>query len=65
LDNIDGVDKCGHGSILDENNMGGINKDTSSECFSPHARFHARVASMAEEVKDIHIVLNIFVFQKN
>ena len=30
--------------------MGGINKDTSSVCFSPHAVFHESSARLAEEV---------------
>ena len=47
---VDGISKCGHGSILDENDIGGINKDTSSTCFSPHAGFHENAARLAEEV---------------
>ena len=45
-----GVSKCGHGGSLDQGNIGGINKDTSSPCFSPHFDFHEKATLLAEEV---------------
>ena len=50
---IPGVDKCSYGSKLDEgttNGLGGINKATSTNCFSPHASLHDESALMAIEV---------------
>lgn len=46
----DGVQKCGHGSKLDEGNIGGINKDTSSKCFSPHFAYHKQASRLAVSV---------------
>ncbi|CAL4124402.1 unnamed protein product, partial [Meganyctiphanes norvegica] len=43
--------KCSHGGILDdtadEAPKGGINKDTSSPCFSPHSNLHQEAAELA------------------
>ena len=52
----DGVQKCGHGSSLDLGGIGGINKDTSSACFSPHNSYHRQAARLAETVRLLFMV---------
>ena len=49
------MEKCGHGSDLDEGHLGSINKDTSSSCFSPHYDLHFNAARLAEEVRKWYI----------
>lgn len=55
-----GVDKCIYGSQLDERTLdghGGINKATSTYCYSPHASWHEMAAELAIQV--IKIVFNL------
>jgi hypothetical protein len=45
----EGVDKCLHGSTVDMQ-QSGVNKDSSSKCFSPHFNRHAEAAKLAIDV---------------
>ena len=48
--------KCLHGGSLDEL-YSGVNKDTSSKCFSPHHELHQTAANLAVEVDPFSIIL--------
>ena len=55
--------RCRHGSHEDLPGLGGINKDTGSSCWSPHAEYHqlaAEVAASAVEqyLDDIRFLIN-------
>ena len=50
----DGVEKCHHGGSLDSSNAG-INKDTSSPCFSPGHQLHGSAADMATDATERYI----------
>ena len=41
--------KCGHDGLDTKDFVEGINKDTSSECFSPHFDLHDQAAKLAED----------------
>ncbi|ROT70713.1 putative von Willebrand factor A domain-containing protein 7 [Penaeus vannamei] len=51
--------KCSHGGALDASASqpaeGGINKDTTSPCFSPHFYLHSYAAEMAVEATDHYL----------
>ncbi|XP_063588366.1 von Willebrand factor A domain-containing protein 7-like isoform X2 [Penaeus indicus] len=53
--------KCSHGGALDlsayQPAEGGINKDTTSPCFSPHFYLHADAAEMAVQATDHYLTV--------
>ncbi|XP_042877878.1 von Willebrand factor A domain-containing protein 7-like [Penaeus japonicus] len=53
--------KCSHGGALDTSSFqpaeGGINKDTTSPCFSPHYYLHEFAAEMAVQATDHYLTV--------
>ncbi|XP_076061138.1 von Willebrand factor A domain-containing protein 7-like [Oratosquilla oratoria] len=51
--------KCSHGGYFDTSALleavGGINKDTSSPCFSPHHHLHSKAVELAIEASDTYL----------
>ncbi|KAK4307782.1 hypothetical protein Pmani_020476 [Petrolisthes manimaculis] len=51
--------KCSHGGLLDVSSYdeakGGVNKDTTSPCFSPHHNLHADAAEAAVQATDYYL----------
>ncbi|XP_076061129.1 uncharacterized protein LOC143036957 [Oratosquilla oratoria] len=51
--------KCSHGGYFDTSALleavGGINKDTSSPCFSPHHHLHSKAVELAIQATDTYL----------
>nr|XP_045594468.1 von Willebrand factor A domain-containing protein 7-like isoform X1 [Procambarus clarkii] len=51
--------KCSHGGVLDDSRsqpaVGGVNKDTSYPCFSPHYHLHLEAVQLALQATDYYL----------